>query len=807
MKLNSNILQKFYQILFSLLIAFLAIRIFEHVSIADKSFVEHPIQYQLLGWLYDVWCIFIYSLIVLPFFILLSFIHEKVAILFFHVLNILLLIGYLCLMIVFSERNNPFDHEFFTRAAADSWETVKQMATTGFKVFLPFIIYLALYLVGYFFIFKKKVFGRRMIVIALSLTFLCSIFFKFSNPNSTSFKRMGAYYLTVNKLSYWVADCFKYFQQKDKFNANKLSKEELDAAIKFYQQNHPFEFTNTEYPLLHKNTPDVLGSFFNLDSVHPPNIVILVVEGLSRDFSGENAYATSFTPFLDSLSKHSLTWNNFLSTAPATFAAHPAIEGSLPYGNKGFSVLNVMPNHLSLIKILRANGYHSKFLIGFNPDFDNMGGFIRLQGTDMILTKYGAKYKEMGIGEEGWSMGYPDDALFSRSFEVMDSLKQTPYLNIYHTGTTHMPYLFEQKPLYEKLFDKKLKTINASKQIKKTLKECKGVITTFMFSDDCLRDFFAKYSKREDFKNTIFFITGDHHIGSFPSTGSIDDYHVPFIVYSPMLKQAKQFYSINAHNNIAPTITSLILNNYKQLTYQPQEVHWLADVIDTTTHFSNKQSMAFMAWSREMNDYIWKDYMLSNGALYKLSPNLMMDNYENDSIKKHLTNLLNNYKIINSYVCSNDKIFPAEQLKAIGERKLLFEFNKEQLQTITTNNADTTLMENFKIPNGYKYLYVEVSADANLLNKGLDNQPSFRFALIDTTNDNYDYVFYTNHDLVQIAKNEFVEKQWNALSTNDMVTLNDYSSYKNLMFELALYAQKPINVQVKNLKLKLWGVK
>ena len=60
-----------------------------------------------------------------------------------------------------------------------------------------------------------------------------------------------------------------------------------------------------------------------------------------------------------------------------------------------------------------------------------MGGFIRLQGTDMILTKYGAQYKEMGVGEEGWSMGYPDDALFNRSFEVMDSLKQTPYLNIY----------------------------------------------------------------------------------------------------------------------------------------------------------------------------------------------------------------------------------------------------------------------------------------------------------------------------------------------------------------------------------------
>ncbi|MGG2305080.1 hypothetical protein ACE4Z6_27035, partial [Salmonella enterica] len=85
-----------------------------------------------------------------------------------------------------------------------------------------------------------------------------------------------------------------------------------------------------------------------------------------------------------------------------------------------------------------------------------MGGFIRAQGTDFLLSHYPSKYKEMGIGEEGWSMGYPDDALFERSFEVMDSIRHTPYLNIYHTGTTHMPYLFEQKKEYEKKFDEKL---------------------------------------------------------------------------------------------------------------------------------------------------------------------------------------------------------------------------------------------------------------------------------------------------------------------------------------------------------------
>lgn len=804
----SIFLQKYYRVLLAFIVTICLVRGYEYYSVANKSFVTHTYAYEMLGLVYDVWLCLIYGLLFLLPYLLLSFVKDKLATIVFHLLNVLLLISYLCLIIVFSERNNPFDHEFFTRKSVETWTTTKQMMTGGFSIFVPFLLYIPLYFLLYFKWTNNIQIGKKWIIGLLCCSLLASIFFKFSNPSQDGFKSAGAYYLTTNKLTYWIADSYNYFQTKDKFDAGKLTKAEVADAINFYQQNQPFNFTSKEFPLLHTSSnQDVLGNFFNLDPTTPPNIVILVVEGLSRDFSGDKAYASSFTPFLDSLSNHSLVWDNFLSTAPATFAAHPAIEGSLPYGKKGFSSMNIMPDHLSLIKILKANGYHSKFLIGFNPDFDNMGGFIRLQGTDMVLTKYGAKYKEMGIGEEGWSMGYPDDAMFNRSFEVMDSLKQTPYLNIYHTGTTHMPYLFEQKPAYEKLFDKKMKTITVSADIKKTLKECKKVLVTYMFADDCFRDFFAKYSKRAAYKNTIFFITGDHHIGSFPSTCSIDDYHVPLIIYSPMLKTPKKFYSVNSHNNLTPTIVSLILNNYKKLSYNPKEVHWLGDVMDTAVAFRNKQSMPFMYWSREIGDYIWKDYILSSGQLYKLTPDLLMEKYSNDSIKNHVTKLLNNFKIINSYVCDNNKVFPAKELVGTGERKLLLDYTDAVQKSINTKSADTSLMTAFKLPREYKYLYVEVAADVNLLTPGVEDQPSVRFALIDTTRGNRDYVFYTNHDIVDIAKGEYVEKQWNAVSTNDMFTMDDYAHYKNLIFDLAFYSQQPINLQMKNLRLKIWGVK
>ncbi|MDE3235069.1 MAG: sulfatase-like hydrolase/transferase [Bacteroidota bacterium] len=802
-------LQQYYKIVLCFAVSFCLIRCYEYHVIASKYFINHTYRFEMAGVLYDIWTCLIYSILFsIPAYLLYR-IHKKLPVYFLHAINVLLIIVYLGLIVVFSERNTPFDHEFFTRNMGESILTTRQMMTSGFSLYIPFIIFIGLYFLLYYKLFRKVVVPHTWVMVLTGISILSLSFVKFSEPAEQWFDQPASYYMVCNKFNFWLQDTYQYFMNRDQFNASKLSKEALVKQIDFYQANQPFDFISKEYPLLHENTDkDVLGNFFHFNNT-PPNIVILVVEGLSRDFSGEGAYASSFTPFLDSLSKHSLYWDNFLSTAPGTFAAHPAISGSLPYGKRGFSLMNVMPEHLSLIKILRQNGYWTNFMIGFNPDFDNMGGYIRLQGTDFVLSKYPSKYKEMGVGEEGWSMGYPDDALFSRSFEVMDSLRvKVPLLNIYHTATTHMPYLFEQKPLYEKLFDKKMKTVPVAPEIKKTLIECKKVLVTYMFADDCFRKFFADYAKRPDYKNTIFFITGDHHIGSFPSTSGIDDYHVPLIVYSPMLKEARKFHSVNSHNNLAPTITAMLMQNFN-LPHKPEKVHWLGDVMDTATAFRNIHSMPFMEWSREISDYIYKDYYLSGTQLYKMKPGLMLEDCNDEAMKAHITALRDNFKIINSYVCDNNKLFPAQQPILPGEKKLLLDYADPAIKTIFDNDNDTSLMREFKIPMEYKFLYVEMAADVNLPSPEVDHHPSVRLGLVDRTNNGRNYLYWANRDVVMITKGDnYVPQQWNSISTNDMFTLSDYRKYKNMVFELAIYTDSiPINLKMKDLNVKIYGVK
>jgi hypothetical protein len=370
-----------------------------------------------------------------------------------------------------------------------------------------------------------------------------------------------------------------------------------------------------------------------------------------------------------------------------------------------------------------------------------------------------------------------------------------------------MPYLFAQKRQYEKLFDKKISYLPDTVKMKRTLKESRQVLVTYMFADDCLRDFFAKYAKRPEYPNTIFFITGDHHIGSFPSTCNIDDYHVPLIVYSPMLKTAKKFYSVNSHNNLAPTITSLILNNYP-LPNNPKEVHWLADVLDTCERFRNIQSMPFMTWSREMTDYLYGNYFLSADELYRLTPDLLQEKIHNDSLKTHMTRLLNNFKIINSYVCGNNKIYPLSKARDQGQKELLLEYTNPLPQNIFTRSSDTSIMPAVPISKQYQYLYVEVEAEIHLRTPGLDDQPSFRLAMIDAKRKNRNFVFWTHHNIVQMSKGDYIEKQWNPVSTSDMFTLNDYTKYSNMIFDLSLYTQVlPMNLQMRKLKVKVYAMK
>ena len=805
---KKNLQANFYRIQISFITVFLLIRFFEYFSKAIKIFfVEHVLLSEFTGFIYDLWFCFIYSAFAFILFIIFHFIHEKLGNILLHILNSLIIAIYISLIIVYSERSTPFDHELFTRNFVDSFSVIKSFAFSGLTVYLPFLIFIPAYFFIYHFLFKKLQIKNYVISILSGLIILSCAFFKFAMPSKSYFKNNLSYYLTCNKLTYFTVDSFYYFLYSEKDN-NSQDKDVIEKEIEFFQQNRPFTFTSKEYPLMHKNDAhDVLGSFFNFKK-DPPNIVILVIEGLSRDFSGNPASPVSFTPFLDSLSNQSLCWTNFLSCAQGTFGVFPAVLGSLPYGEKGFSLINNLPDHLSLIKILRQNGYYTEFMAGCDVDFDNLSTFLRFQGTDFILSSFGKKYKKQFDKSQGWSMGYPDDALFDRSLEMLDSINKKPYLNVYLTVSTHAPYAFSQSEQYEKLFQKKMKSLVLPNKTKQALIQCGKLMRAVMFVDDRLRKFFNDYKKRSEYSNTIFIITGDHHHGFFPSRNDIDDFHVPMMIYSPLLKAPQKFLSVNSHNNITPTLVAMLNKNF-QFKYDPSEVHWMNDVMDTCKTFRNTHQMAFMLTGREIIHYLYKNYYITRDGLYKILPNLEDEACENDSLTKYITRLRDNFKFINSYVCRNNKIFPPNQYKTDEAKELLFETSDEKEKNVIAQTEESvSILDDFKIPSDFRYLDVIFSGDILVKQDDEERFPRLQFALSDNKHLPSTTLWSSDKNITTLTNNQYKNRKWNSISVHDKIRISDFSKVKDMFFNTALYNDyKTTTVKVKNLCIKIYGIR
>ena len=145
---------------------------------------------------------------------------------------------------------------------------------------------------------------------------------------------------------------------------------------------------------------------------------------------------------------------------------------------------------------------------------------------------------------------------------------------------------------------------------------------------------------------------------------------------------------------------------------------------------------------------------------------------------------------------------------APGDKQLLFDYIDPASKNIYARSSDTSLMPDFKIPQQYKFLYVEVAANVNSPAKEIDYHPSMRLALVDRLPKTSDYLYWAMREVANISTTEFIPQQWNAIQTKDMFTLDDYKNKKGLVFNLGIWTDSiPINFQMKDLHVKIYGVK
>lgn len=551
-----------------------------------------------------------------------------------------------------------------------SFSALKGIASSSAEVnlasILPFIVFPLLFAGALFMVRKWKISPATTVsLIIIGFYFLADHSRYF--PKQYQFRESQQYDYVNNKLAYFgkmLVDHRPGRQDRTVYFDN-----DFKEKIHKYQMQEPGRaYLSQDYPYLYRSDQgSTLRPYFvnRIDSVKP-NIVLLIVESLSASLSGDHARYSSFTPFIDSLAAAGLYWPNALSTSERTFGALPSLLGSLPHANTGFAEMaDSMPPHLNLISLLKQNNYTTLFFYGGEASFNNLDVYLNSGYIDYIETEFPG-YEKMPTYSEGHTWGYGDKELYEYALNFLDEDIPEPHFSIFLTLSNHSPFMIIDGEYYEKLALEKLKEYGFEENPGYTRKL--DALKTHIYTDLTIREFFRQYRERDDYANTIFIITGDHITFAFPKNTPLETYHIPLIIYSPMLKQNLRSERMVSHLDLAPALHKLLDMN-DSISF-PEHVHWLGKDLDTSRNFSAGRYLAMMSVSRELSDYVYGDHFLSGETLYKIHDDLRLELLNDPGMLVEAMESREVYDQINQYACNTASIYPynlyADWLKVVN---------------------------------------------------------------------------------------------------------------------------------------------
>ena len=230
-------------------------------------------------------------------------------------------------------------------------------------------------------------------------------------------------------------------------NAGELSDPKFSNLI----LNTPFTFLHSfkDERLVsfnYFNDDDLVANYstnrqYSNDEFKKNNVVIIIMESLSKEFVGfYNNH--NLTPFLDSLAKHSLIFNNAFSNGLRSIEALPAITASIPtLSNTPFiSSVYAQNTFNALPYLLKKNGYSTSFFHGGTRGTMGFYGFAKKAG---FQNYYGLEeYDNMDDYDGTWGIY---DHSFLEYFSKKLSEKKEPFLSTFFSLSAHPPYNIPEK--------------------------------------------------------------------------------------------------------------------------------------------------------------------------------------------------------------------------------------------------------------------------------------------------------------------------------------------------------------------------
>ena len=277
----------------------------------------------------------------------------------------------------------------------------------------------------------------------------------------------------------------------------------------------------------------------------PPNLVLILMEGMSTARMGTYGNPYNITPFLDSIAQQGYFFKNIYSAGIHT---HNGIFSTLCSYPALFDrhAMNQVPilKYNNLVSNLKKHDYNTAYFTNHDVEFDNVGGFLTENGIDQIICDKNYPKEKMLS-----TLGVADDYMFDFSIPVINKMAQQnqPFLSVFMTTSNHGPYRI---PDYFK-----------SKHNVDGLSACE-------YADWSLEKFINDARKQPWFDNTIFAFVADHGWSiDVHYDISLNYNHVPFIIYSPKLIPSPQvFNKMGGQIDVYPTLMNLLKLPYTNNT-------------------------------------------------------------------------------------------------------------------------------------------------------------------------------------------------------------------------------------------------
>lgn len=273
------------------------------------------------------------------------------------------------------------------------------------------------------------------------------------------------------------------------------------------------------------------------------NVVIIILESFSTEFTGiANSYK-GYTPQFDALAKQSYYFKYNFANARRSIEGLPAVLCGIPAIMAEPVITSDFSNNRfeCLPKVLGREGYQTYFLHGAHNGSMHFDTFSKIAGFENFVGLNEYPKDDKTHFDKYW--GVLDEPMLQYAAKILDESKKPALVSVF-TLSSHHPYYVP--PKYEGKFSKGTLEIHES----------------IGYTDHALGQFFETAKTKDWFNNTIFVVTADHtqKTDQPEYKNFLGYYRVPMMIYVPGLKKKITVdpNRITQHIDVIPSVLDLL---------------------------------------------------------------------------------------------------------------------------------------------------------------------------------------------------------------------------------------------------------